>query len=143
MARKKFPTYEEFLAFAKTHERCCLTAFIYNQKTYRTEPTLLEDVLGHDWTTGGWCGCNGYDQDSSCTASGSEGDQEPEWKTLVSLIEKFYPKLSFLQYHAMMKKLAHFSQHVENECYGGGHIHAYKHIELKALYDWLAKESMK
>ena len=90
------------------------------------------DYIGVDWCMGGSHGNCWDDHMESVSA-----DPEPEFQDLDTILERFCPKITFLQYKALCKKLIKRDTTYESDYYGGDTSHGVKYIMLRELYGYL------
>jgi hypothetical protein len=113
--------YQEFIAAIES-------AGIY----YSRADTSIEV----EWVTGGVTG-GGY-WDGASTESRS-AEPEPDFQGLDKLLEVFAPTITFLQYKALLREVAVYSDRIDRDYYGNHTNYACRKVLLSRLYEWLVE----
>ena len=87
-----------------------------------------------EWETGGYIG--GSCWDNSNPQPYTTGNQPEELTSLDTILERFVPTITFLQYR-QIAPLIKTDSRTENEYYGNSTDYSYKELDLKDLYDFM------
>jgi hypothetical protein len=99
-------------------------------------PPTLDDVLHHEWVTGGVSGGSCWDQGESRHYP-RDGQPEPDFTELDNVLESLCPNLSFLQYKKLASAIIKVESRTEDEYYGNSTTYSVKLVRLGDLYDKL------
>jgi hypothetical protein len=133
-------TYEEFenecRAIVGRFEMMVPT---YNglRKPYWNKQEETTPCLYAYWTTGGMRG-------GSCWGGVAQpytsSDAPAELTELDSILEKFKPDMSFLQYRALTNALVKFGEDTDHDYYGNSTNYATKALSIRSLYDYMVEK---
>lgn len=89
------------------------------------------EYIYKSWRTGGLTGgsCWGTSADTPI-----EADSEPEWDELDTILEKYWPSITYLQYKKLILK-AKVETETVDDYYGNYTIYTKKKMYLRDLYD--------
>jgi hypothetical protein len=129
----------DYTEFLKAVEDCDVYIDKALAPSYRRN-TIQGDFIQISWCTGGQTG-------GSCWNDGKEGrhyaidsSPEPEFEALDTILEKFYPEISFMAYKRMVQTLIKSTDYCDNEYYGNYYSYAVKYVDLKELYEYLQEK---
>jgi hypothetical protein len=104
------------------------------KKNIPENPGLDELYLHKEWRVGGRSGGSCYDTGEP-VYHGIDGDPEPEFTEIDTVIEAFCPEISFLNYKKLMKAIKmEEGTYTESEYYGNYTNHAFKVVKLSDFY---------
>lgn len=97
-----------------------------------------EPALSLIWSTGGVGGGNCWGGEPRPY---SNDEAEPEWKSLVEILDHFCPNISYLKYRFLMT-LVTSDSYCESEYYGNSRNYAVKLLKLQDLYNFLVENKL-
>lgn len=97
------------------------------------EYSIRDNKLINKWCTGGMDGGNCYGDEPYSTP----GDQKPEFETLDTILEAYFPEIGFLQYKKFIREYVKYSEDTTYEYYGNSSNYALETVSLYDLYDYL------
>lgn len=131
-------TYDQFLSEVKE------LAYIRNKfwkdvDRWSAKPALNTDnVIYQEWRTGGISGGSCWDDGETDNHYALDAEESPEtFDELIAILEKFWPDISFLNYHKLITPIIHHDDYTLYEYYGNHTNYAVKYVDIKELYDLL------
>jgi hypothetical protein len=111
----------------------------YYADNWRSRATKIETPrLFVEWETGGYSGGNCWD--SSDPQPYTSNGPPKELEILDTILEKVCPTITFLQYKNLTATLEKYDTRSVGEYYGNSTDYAYKHVDLRDLYDYLMEK---
>lgn len=96
------------------------------------------DTLYVEWRTGGVAGGSCWNDGEDDIYYDIEPDEEPKFTYLHTILEKFYPDITYLQYRALESNCVSIEDRHETDYYGNSNKYRRKTLDLRKLHDFLS-----
>ena len=108
--------------------------FLKDLKVKKLISTNNCETIDVRWCTGGLSGgdCWGSSADYA-----REGENEPNFDQLDSIIKEYFPDVGYFKFKEFLKDNVEYSNYSENEYYGNSSNYTVKSIDLIKVFDFL------